>query len=193
MILIALTQGLGENMGEKASQTGVKPIIGSDVSWAELIKDIAELTGQSPSSSIDSYGFNLTDYARFVSSVDEFRAEGTRNPLKRIQDANDILNHLHFGFLMHGKSSLFFIMLEQTDLKITTSRIEGGRVGIVTGTLLQWKQAVINILSGKVTAESKWVFSYCYDFFQSIGLQSVWADYRKSQTDEHIYLLEYKK
>ncbi len=180
-------------MGEKASQTGVKPIIGSSFNWAELVKDIAELTGQSPASSIDSYGFKLTNYSRFISTVSEFRTRGIENPLKRVQNANDILNHLHFGFLMHGKSSLFFSVMEQTDLKITTSRKEGGRVGVVSGTLLQWKHAIINILSGKSTVEAKWAFSYCYDFFSTLGLQSVWADYRKKQVDSGVYLLEYKK
>ena len=193
MIPLTPIKGLDENMGEQASQTGVKPLTGSSFDWAELVKDIAELTGQSPTSSIDSYGFKLTDYSRFISTVSEFRTRGIKNPLKRLQNANDILNHLHFGFLMHGKSSLFFTIMEQTDLKITTSRIEGGRVGVVSGTLLQWKNAVINILSGGSTAEAKWAFSYCYDFFQSLGLQSVWADYRAKQTDDQVYLLEYKK
>ncbi|HDZ14089.1 hypothetical protein LCGC14_0646450 [marine sediment metagenome] len=180
-------------MGDSASQSGVKPIIGSTISWADLIKDIAELIGRSPTSGIDSYKYKLSDYASFLATVNEFRTGNTQNPLKIIQNANDILDHLHFGFLMYGKSSLFFHILEQTDLKITSVRAKNYRVAIVTGTLGQWKQAIINILTNKSTSEAQWVFSYCYDFFQSIGLQSVWADYRKKQTGDHTYLLEYKK
>ncbi len=180
-------------MGDFAGQSGVKPIIGSAIAWSELIKYIAELTGQSPTSSVDSYGYKLSDYASFVSSVGEFRTGKIQNPLITIQNANDILNHLHFGFLIYGKSSLIFVILEQTDLKITTAKIKNGRVAIVTGTLGQWKQAVISILSNKTTGEARQIFSYCYDFFQSIGLQSVWAEYRKKQTGPNMYLLEYKK
>ncbi len=180
-------------MGDLAGQTGVKPILGSMVSWADLLKHIAELTGHFPTSSNDAYNYKLSDYASFISSVNEFRTGVVQNPLKTIQDANDILNHLHFGFLIHGKSSLFFTILEQTDLKITSSRIKNGRAAIVTGTLNQWKMAIINVLTNKSTSEAQWVFSYCFDFFKSIGLQSVWADYRKKQVDSGVYLLEHKK
>lgn len=175
------------------TRTGVKPIIGSTISWTELLKDVAELSGHSPTKGIDSYGYKLSEYARFLSVLGEFRSGKEQDPINTIQNAGDILDHLHFGFLIYGKTSLIFTIMERTDLRIITAKIKGGRAAIVTGTLRQWKNAIINILTNKVSGEVRWVFSYCYDTFQQLGLQGVWHDYRKQQVDKNTYLLEYKK
>lgn len=180
-------------MGNIATRTGVKLILGSAISWAEFLKDTAALTGYSLTRGIDAYSYKLSDYAKFIASLGEFRFGKQQNPITVIQSANDFLDHLHFGFLIYGTTKLIFTIMEQTDLKIITVKVEKGRAAIVTGTLRQWKNAIINILSSKKNKEACWVFSFCLDTFQQFGLQGIFHNYRKKLVDENVYLLENKK
>jgi len=176
-----------------AGQTSVKPISVPTIAWGDFIKRIAELTGRSPTFGVDEYPYKLSEYARYLAILGEFRFGKKQNPIQTIQNAEDLLDHLHFSFLISGPASLIFDIMERTDLEIVMTRIKGGRSAIVTGSLNQWKSAVVRILTGKAKPEICSVFSYCFNFFKFLGLQEIWNDYRiKPQADKDILLLEHK-
>lgn len=177
-----------------ATQTGVKPITLSNFAWTEFLKDAADLCGHSPIHGIDSYSYKLSNYARLISVFGEFREGKKCDPKQTLYSAGDLLSHLHFGFLIDGSANLIFLIMELTDLKIisTRSKKKNGRVAIVSGTLKQWKDAIINILTVKRNQDLRWVFSQCLDFFFQLGLHDIWHNHRIQTTSDQIYLLEKK-
>ena len=179
-----------------ATQTGVKPILGSNFRWTEFLKDAAELCGHSPIHGIDSYPYELSDYARVIAAFGEFRSSKTCDPKQTLHSAGDLLSHLHYGFLIDGSANLIYQIMELTDLKIISARLKDkkGRAAIVSGTLKQWRDAIINILCTTMrrNSELRWVFGECLDFFCHLGLSDLWHDYRKRSLEDKTYLLEEK-
>jgi len=181
-----------------ATQTGVKPITLSNFAWTEFLKDAADLCGHSPIHGIDSYSYKLSNYARLISVLGEFRSGEKCDPKQTLYSAGDLLSHLHFGFLIDGSANLIYQIMELTDLKIisTRSKEKNGRVAVVSGTLKQWRDAIINILNAdksvKRNQDLRWAFSQCLDFFFRLGLQDIWHNYRQQSHKNQIYLLEEK-
>lgn len=179
-----------------ATQTGVKPILVSNFAWTEFLKDAADLCGHSPIHGVDSYNYKLSEYARLIAVFGEFRSGKKCDPKQILYSAGDLLSHLYFGFMIDGSASLIYNIMELTDLKIISTRLKEkkGRAAIVSGTLKQWKDAIINILNPTIkrNRELCWVFSQCLDFFYQLGLHDIWHDYRKHATPDETYLLEEK-
>ena len=177
-----------------ATQTGVKPLTVSTFAWAEFLKDAADLCGHSPIHGVDSYPYKLSNHARLIATFGEFRNGKECDPKQTLYEAGDILSHLHFGFLIDGSANLIYQIMELTDLKIISTRLKEkrGRAAIVSGTLKQWKDAIINILTIKRNRELCWVFSQCLDFFFHLGLQDVWHHFRRQSKKDQTYLLEAK-
>lgn len=174
---------------------GIKPILISNFAWTDFLKEAMTLCGHSPTQGIDSYSYSLKDYARLIAIFGEFRDGKECDPKQILYSAGDILSHLHFGFLIDGSANLIYQIMELTDLKIISTRLKEkkGRAAIVSGTLKQWKDAIINILStNKRNQELRWVLSQCLDFFYQLGLHDIWHNYRKRSLSDRIYLLEEK-
>lgn len=179
-----------------ATQTGVKPILVSNFAWTNFLKDAADLCGHSLTQGIDSYSYKLSEYARLITVFGEFRSGEKCNPKQILYSAGDLLSHLHFGFMIDGSANLIYQIMELTDLKIISTRLKEkrGRAAIVSGTLKQWKDAIINILCPTIkrNRELRWVFSQCLDFFFQLGLHDIWYNYRKHGLPDETYLLEEK-
>ena len=84
-------------------------------------------------------------------------------------------------------------MLEKTYLNIISNNSKEGRVAIVTGSLKQWKQAIIEILSTSQSFEVRKIFNICLDVFYKLGLREIWHEYRKRSLKDKTYLLERKR
>lgn len=174
-----------------ATQSGVIPLIVSNVNWTNFLKDIAELTGRSPIRGLDASNIKLGDYARFITSLGEFQNGKNLDPLTTIREKEYLLRHLFFGFLIFGATSSIFKIMEVTDLNILTARMkEGGRVAVVTGTLKQWKDATLACVK---PYEVRWILNQCLGYFRQLGLGIIWDDCRKQGLKDGTYLLEYKE
>jgi hypothetical protein len=173
----------------------VTPILVSNFDWTGFLKDSTSLCGHSPIHGIDSFPYKLKDYAKLIAVLGEFREGKSLDPRRTIQTAGDLLSHLHFGFLVSGSSSLIFQIMELTDLKIISTKMQDqGRVAVTTGTLREWQASVINVLNSNETRPKgvRLAFSLCLDFFEQLGLQGIWHEYRKHSTPGQVYLLERK-
>ena len=174
-----------------ATQSGVTPLIVSNVNWTNFLKDIAELTGHSPTRGIDASNLKLADYPRFIVSLGEFQNKKQVQPLEVINAAGFLTRHLFFGFLIFGKSSSIFKIMELTDLDVTSAKMKGGgKVAVVTGNLKVWKDATLACLR---PYEVRWIFNQCLEYFYQLGLGIIWNDCRKQGLKDGTYLLEYKE
>jgi hypothetical protein len=171
-------------------QTGVILIAASSLDWEKYLKDVAELTGHSPTRLIDRSSIEWSPWAKYLISLGDFHARYTPNDSLK----NDsLLTHLSFSFLIDAPGIEIYRIMELTDLSvISAARSPKGRVAIVSGNLKQWKYAITTILESKRRGELCWAFNACHQTFCRLGLTGVWSDYRKRSVDENTYLLEYK-
>lgn len=178
-----------------AGQTSVNPLIAPNIAWVTYIKDTVSLTGHSPARGLDSSNLKLSDYARFLVSIGEFQSGKIQKPLDILRGESSPLKHLFFGFLISGSTSLIFRIMELTDLEVTTARgLNKTRIAIVTGTLSQWKDAIVSCLNQKLIRnfELRWTFNQCLDFLYAAGLRNVFDDYRRKGLEDRTFVLEYK-
>lgn len=179
-----------------AGQTSVTPLTMSNVNWTHFIKNVAELTGHSPTHSIDNSQLKFGDCANFLIALGEFQSNKEEKPLDVLRNNDYLLRHLHFGFLISGSTASAFRILELTDLDVLTAKGKNkGRVIIITGTLKQWKDAIVICLGQKLVKnfELRWIFNQCLDCFYQAGLRNIFDDYKRKELEDQTYLLEYKK
>jgi hypothetical protein len=174
-----------------AGQTGVRLIAIPSLDWENYLKYVAELTGHSPTSSIDRSIIKWGDMAKYIISLGEFKGDLEPNSTLR---TNPLLAHLFFSFLIDTSASTMFKIMEMTDLSVSASirKNPKGRVAVVSGNLKQWKEAVTTALASKHNPDILWIFKECHQTFCQLGLTAVWSDYRKIPVTETTYLLEYK-
>lgn len=154
------------------------------------------MTGRSPARGLDSSNLKLSDYARFLVSIGEFQSGKEQTPLDILREESNPLKHLFFGFLISGSTSLIFRIMELTTLEVTTARgLDKIRAAIVTGTLGQWKDAIVACLDQRMVHnfELRWTFNQCLDFLHAAGLRAIFDNYRRKGLDDRTFLLEYKK
>lgn len=178
-----------------AGQTSVKPLILSNVDWTNFIKNVAELVGYSPTRGLDASGLKLGYYTRFIVALGEFQSGKEEKPLDVLHNSDYILRHLSFSFLISGSSSLVFRVMELTDLDVLTAKgKDKGRVAVVSGTLKQWKEAIIVCLDQKLVKnfELRWVFNQILDYLYQAGLRNIFDNYRKKGLEDQTFLLEFK-
>jgi hypothetical protein len=175
-----------------AGQTGVRLIALPSIDWENYLKDVAELTGHSPTSSIDKSRIRWTDLAKYVISLGEFKGRFDPNISFGMPP---LLTHLFFSFLAEASTTTIFKIMELTDLAVVSAprKQPKGRVAVVSGNLKQWKDAIVTALGVKHSSEILWIFKECHQVFCQLGLTSVWHDYRKRPVTKQTYLLEYKK
>jgi hypothetical protein len=159
--------------------------------WDNYLKDVAELTGHSPTSSIDRSIIKWKDMAKYIISLGELKGDLEPNIALR---TSPLLAHLFFSFLIDTSASTMFKIMEMADLSVSAAVRTNpkGRVAVVSGSLKQWKEAVTNALASKHNPDILWIFKECHQTFCQLGLTAVWGDYRKIPVTGTTYLLEYK-
>ena len=153
----------------------VTPITGSMISWTRFLKDTLQVTGHSPTRSIDASGLILSDYAKYIIALKELRSKEVSNPVDTLRDAGSLLQHIHFSFLIGGSAGLIFKICELTVLSVLSTRIKKGRFALVSGTLGEWKDAITELSKDK-SSETQCIVETLLGFFSTLGLKHVFAD-----------------
>ena len=158
-----------------STPASVTPISGSTISWTRFLKDVLQVTGRSPTRSIDESGLTLSDYAKYIIALKELRSKEVSNPVDILRDAGSLLQHIHFSFLIGGSVGLIFKICELTALSVLSTRIKKGRFALVSGTLREWKNAVTELSKDK-SSETQWVVETLLGFFFTLGLKHVFPN-----------------
>ena len=169
-----------------ATKTDVIPIMIPNIAWERYITDVSELSGHSPTFTIDKSTVKLADFAKYIVSLDEFQNGETITALEILRNETNPLNHMFFSFLILCSKSTLFRIMETTDLNILSKK----KIAIVSGTLKQWRDALVTYQN---TKETRLIFNMCLSFFAKMGLGNIWDNYRKQTMDDNTFLLEYKK
>ncbi len=98
------------------------------------------------------------------------------------------LDHLHFSFIIASDPRIFAQLtgLCSRTLAITTS--ETGDLGIISGTLKEWKLILGWNLTAQTPPKVRDIFSKCFGIFESQGLGEVWSGFQKRYVDKILVL-----
>lgn len=151
------------------------PLSCTKVNWPAFLSAGKQLTGSTSNVKQDLGGYLL--------SLSELLTGSAK--------AWGVLRHVHVSFLVIGFEEFFRGVREETDLAISTTAIQAGhKAAVVSGTLDQWRVAIINCSSDRMSTEVRMLTNQFMTHFESSGLGSLWQGYSKSpMPDKTLKLL----
>ncbi len=148
-----------------------------------------QVLGYSPLRASDALEREVSDAERFLSCLAAFR-----DPKAPAGYALHLLPHV---------SVSIFIVADDRDVRdileycsgmsfVTTETLARGILAaVVSGTLAQWRNAVVSGSVRETEGPVRLAFNKLRTLFRGAGLD-VWVDYRTREADDHTLLLEYK-
>ncbi len=156
--------------------------------FAKLFASSYEMFGYSVSASSDSSHKRLSDSERFLSCLASMKDQNAPVGL-----SPRLLNHVSFSILLATNERDLMDVLECcSSMSFTTADtiIRGVLAAVVTGTLAQWKTAVLSGCHSTTEPSVRFIFNKILAEFESANL-GVWSDCsRKNHRDDNTLLLE---
>lgn len=168
-----------------AVETSVIPIMIPNIAWEKFIKDASAFGGHSPTFTADNSTIPLSDFAKYIVTIDEFQNGQTATALEILRNETNPLKHLFFSFLVTCSPKTLLRIIETTEISVTSRKPQA----ILSGTLLRWRDALVTYQELK---EVRTIFNYCLHFFSRLGLLNIWDNYRRKPFDSETFLLERK-
>jgi len=176
-------------------QDSAIPVTLCQVNWTAYLNDSQELLGHNPARGVDASPSRLSDLAKFTASLAEFKLKEELKPTQTLRTPGPWLRHSFYGFLIHTSGTTILDMAESTDLEVlsTSSLDKGMRAAIVSGTLAQWRDAVIVCCGANSKERTRRLFNLLKGFFDQLGLSEIWSEYTVINLPDKTYALEYRK
>ena len=172
-------------------QPEIRIIQRPDVDFSTYLAVAMKVLGHSPASAADASPHCLTAASRFLSCLSAMKdseAEVGLNP--------KLLAHVMYSVLIVADEPDVLDVMECTGgiPFVATETIAGGvLLAIMSGSLAQWKLAVVSGSTFEMSPGVRYVFNQIQEQFQSEGI-NLWTDYRQRQAaDQVTFLLEDKR
>jgi len=146
--------------------------------------------GRSPAASSDACRRELSDAERFLSCLAAMRDE--RAPVGL---SPHLLKHVSFSAFIGADERDMLEILQLTGMPfiVVETIVRGVQAAVVTGTLSQWRDAVVSGCSKGISTPVRHCFNKLHGLFTAAGL-NVWGDYSpRSAPDQTFLLLEDKR
>jgi hypothetical protein len=154
------------------------------VNFAAFLGIANEALGYSPGRKCDASGRKLSDAERFISCL-----EALRDPQAVPGLYPHLFNHVSFSVLIAADERDLLDVLEVASgmhFVTTETQVRGINLVVVTGTLAQWRGAVIS--GSRVRGACQACYCKILQLFEQAGL-NVWNDCTK-KPDGKLFLLE---
>lgn len=165
-----------------------------DVDFKNLLFLCKSFLNRSISAGLDKQNRPAKDAAGYICLLDEFAAPGSE-PSFSLQEAGDLLKHLHFSFLCAMMRRDYITLLEKTGLHFTVSEEmpEGNVLAMVSGTLSEWRTCVICLSTTRANQSERHFANKILEQLDLQGLSQLFAAYsRARERDGTVLLLERK-
>jgi hypothetical protein len=147
-----------------------------------------EMFGYSLSASSDASHKRLSDSERFLSCLATMKDQNAPVGL-----SPHLLTHVSFSTLVATNERDLVDVLEccsSMPFTIADTVVRGVQAAVITGTLSQWKVAVLSGCHHSTEPSVRFVFNQVLSLFESSNL-GVWSDCtRKNHQEDHTFLLE---
>lgn len=157
------------------------PVSITQVNWRQFLATVSDTESRDLGRSVDLAGIKAGTPQAYYKVLREFAITPSDAKVKRF---------LRVAFL----TDLNQTFLEPFDLNVLKSK----NLSIIDGDLNQWEQAVISACHSGVYGgnhrvypeETVELFNGVLQFFESIGLNELWSDFRKRDLGNGLFLLE---
>lgn len=147
-----------------------------------------EMLGYSPARAADSAG--LKNQAHMLSCLAAFR---DKNVPANVKASRDVYNLLHYGCLFAADEVDMPAILEVLDgmsFALTDTKLRGVQAVIATGSLREWKTAVIRGCRVEQPEFIRRVYDKIYTQFCALGLTDVFLVKHKRMLSDQTFTLE---
>ncbi|MEN6365653.1 MAG: hypothetical protein ABFC88_02430 [Thermoguttaceae bacterium] len=156
------------------------------IDFTKFLSLTYEAMGYSIASTADSSGLKMVDTAKFL-----YCLAALKNESAEIITAN-LLCHLSFSILVIAEERDLLEILEMTSgmsfVRAETTAVNVD-IAVITGTLLQWKDAVVSGTSEATAPTVRTCYSKILLLFDRVGLTSVWQGYDRTTAPDRSGLL----
>lgn len=175
-------------------QTEVFLIGKTQVDWGNYLSIAKQAIGRSISQGIDSHKMAADTLAAFVCTLDDF-LDSASDPIDSLRRAGVLLDHIHYSFLVVADTSTFYYLMQNTNLRIniTPSQVFDVSAGIVSGSLLKLREAVLNLLSGRESRNVRVFLDKVMLILEHEGFKEIFSDYKKQMLPDKSFKLIEKK
>lgn len=156
-----------------------------------LVVACSQLFTHKVSDGIDKSPRKLSDSEKFLSIIDGMRTPGAPASL-----SPDLLKHVTFSILtVSDERDMLDIMQICSGMSTTLAETKGRGIMavVITGTLCQWREAVILGCSKSSSFEVRAGFNQIHSLFVGVGLSSIWKRMKQSNDDDGTFLLTHDR
>ena len=160
------------------------------LSSERLIIACSQMFDHKVSDGVDQCPRTLSDAERFLSFIDAMRTPGAPAGLPL-----DLLQHVTFSVLTVAEErDLLDILCICSGMVSTVAETRGRSImaAVITGTLIQWREAVAAGCHRRTLFEVRSCFNQIHSLFVSAGLGSIWNGYER-QDDGETFLLTHER
>ena len=158
------------------------------IDFARFLSVSHEMFGYSPSAAADASHKQLSDSERFLSCLAAMKDQNAPVTLPP-----HLLTHVSFSILVATSERDLMDVLECCSSMPFTSAdtiVRGVQTAVITGTLSQWKTAILAGCSEYTESTVRHLFNQMLGLFEASNL-NVWGDcVKKESRDQHTLLLE---
>jgi hypothetical protein len=149
-----------------------------------------EMFGYSPSSASDASHRELSDSERFLSCLAAMKDQ--RAPVSL---PPHLLAHVSFSVLVATNERDLLDVIEccsTMSFATADTVVRGVQTAVITGTLSQWKTAILSGCNESVEPSVRFLFNQVLTLFENAGLR-VWGDCSRRTNHDNTLLLEAPK
>jgi hypothetical protein len=156
------------------------------IDFRTLIGLSHKVLGRSPAAASDACRRELSDAERFLSCLAALRDE--RAPVGL---SPHLLQHVSFSAFIGADERDMLEILQlcaAMPFVVVETVVRGVQAAVVTGTLSQWRDAVVSGCSKGVDSSVRHCFNKLHGLFIAAGL-NVWGDYTPRRAPDQTFLL----
>jgi len=160
------------------------------VDFRTFIGLVRQVTGRNPAEAADASRRELSDAERFLSCL-----ASLRNAKVGVGLSTYLLPHASFSaFIGADDRDLLDILQHCAGMPFVTAEtnVRGVQIAVVTGTLAQWRDAVVSGCHKDVEPPVRHCFNKLHGWFMAAGL-NVWGDFQVRQAGDYTFVLENKR
>lgn len=166
-------------------------ILSPSVDLPRLLSLTHKMLGYSLADAVDASRKQHSDDDKFLSCLAALRDQQAPAGLSQ-----DVLSHTSYSFLVAADERDLLDMLSFADgmhFVVQDTVARGVQAAFITGTLSQWREAVIGGMSRNAQPNVRVGFHKIMRLLEERGLAATWRDYITKPLNDSTLLLEYRR
>lgn len=152
----------------------VEPLAIPQVNWQAFIDVAQPVIGESPTRGIDASPLDLRDAAAFLGLLNF-----ENKPIENLRHPNSSYKHYATSFICQVDEVVLIQLQSQTSLKVLAREGRRKYVAILTGSMDEWVDAILNACTKTSPSELRGLLNQVVIHFERAGFREIFNRYRK--------------